>query len=173
MDVSAVTQVVAPWRDLLEAGSWVAGIAAGLFTALIFFEARAIRQVEWFSKTSTHWQEFTRLILETDQAERWSMIKRGRVAWLDMTETDRFLVYAFLNVLVFEHQAHRGGLLNRRYAMKSIFDNVLYFNAIWDALEAHLRIDGWPVEFIDEARRHILKTRAATPDPPPPPRPSP
>ncbi|CAN5409716.1 hypothetical protein BH10PSE4_BH10PSE4_17850 [soil metagenome] len=158
MDSSAITRIV---RDLLEAGSWIASIIASVFAALIFIEARAIRHVEWFSKSSTNWQDFTRLILETDSADRWSMIKQGRVAWRDMTERDRFLVYGFLNVLVYEHQLYRHRVLRRGYAIKSIFDNVLYFNPIWDELEAHLRVDGWPIEFVEEARRHILKTRAA------------
>jgi hypothetical protein len=163
MDIEAITAALAPWRDLLEAGSWIAGIASGLFTALIFLEARSIRQVEWFSKTSANWQDFNRLIGDRDAAERWGDLKSGRVAWADVTQADLFLIYAFLNVLVFEYHARRRGLLNRRYATKSILDNVLYFNAVWDDLEPHLRTDGWPLDFIDEAHAHILKTRAATP----------
>jgi hypothetical protein len=169
MDIAAVAGAVAPWRDLLEAGSWVAGIVGGLFTALIFLEARSIRQVEWFSKTSANWQDFNRLIGDRGAADRWGDLKAGRVTWGEVTQADLFLIYAFLNVLVFEYHARRRGLLNRRYATKSILDNMLYFNAIWDDLEQHLRTDGWPLDFIDEAHRHILKTRAAASGPPPPP----
>jgi hypothetical protein len=88
-------------------------------------------------------------------------LKAGRVAWREVGQTDLFLIYAFLNVLVFEYHARRRGLLSRSYATKSILDNVVYFDAIWDDLVAHLRTDGWPVDFVDEAHAHILKTRAA------------
>jgi hypothetical protein len=168
MDITAITAALAPWRPLLEAGSWLAAIVGGLFTALIFLEARSIRQVEWFSKTSANWQDFNRLIGDRGAAERWGDLKAGRVVWQDVTQSDLFLIYAFLNVLVFEFHAGRRGLLNRRYATKSILDNVLYFNALWDDLEPHLRTDGWPLDFIDQAHRHIAKTRTATPDRAPP-----
>ena len=165
MDITAITAALAPWRPLLEAGSWLAAIVGGLFTAMIYIEARSIRKVEWFSKTSANWQDFNRLIGDRNAAERWGDLKSGRVAWPEVTQTDLFLIYAFLNVLVFEYQARRRGLLNRGYATKSILDNVLYFDAIWDDLEPHLRTDGWPLDFIDEAHDHIRKTRAAAPNP--------
>ena len=168
MDITTITTVLAPWRPLLEAGSWVAGIVGGIFTALIFIEARSIRQVEWFSKTSTNWQDFGRLVLECNAADRWGELRHGRVAWSDIAQRDLMLIYAFLNVLVFEYSASRKGLLNRRYATKSIFDNLLYFNAIWDDLERHLRADGWPLDFLAEAHRHIRDTRAAAPGSTPP-----
>ncbi len=167
MDIKAITDALAPWRPFLEAGSWLAGIVSGLFTALIFVEARSIRQVEWFSKTSANWQDFNRLIGDRGAAERWGDLKAGRVAWREVAQADLFLIYAFLNVLVFEYHARRRGLLNRRYATKSILDNILYFDAIWDDLEPHLRNDGWPVEFLAEAHRHILKTRTAKAAPAP------
>lgn len=160
MDMTAIAAALAPWRPLLEAASWLATIVAGLFTALIFLEARSIRQVEWFSKTSANWQDFNRLIGDRGAAERWGDMKAGRVAWREITQADLFLIYAFLNVLVFEYHARRRGLLSRRYATKSILDNLVYFDAIWDDLEPHLRTDGWPLDFIDEADAHIRKTRA-------------
>ena len=167
--MTAITAALATWRPLLEAGSWLAAIVGGLFTALIFLEARSIRQVEWFSKTSANWQDFGRLVLECNAADRWGDLRHGRIAWPDITQRDLLLIYAFLNVLVFEYNASRKGLLNRRYATKSIFDNLLYFTAIWEELAAHLRTDGWPTDFIAEADQHIRQVRPVTVASPPSP----
>lgn len=143
----------------------LAGIASGLFTALIFLEARNIRQVEWFAKASGNWQDFNRLVMEQGASERWADLRSGRVPWARVAQVDLFLIYAYLNVLVFEFQANRRGLLNRRYATKSIFDNLLYFRPLWSELLPHLRANGWPSDFLDAADRHIRKAAPASTEP--------
>lgn len=144
--------------DLLR--TFFGGITAVIAFA-VYWEARRIRRIEWFSKTADNWQEFNRLILDAEMAERWHGIIRGNVDWDAVTQKDLMVIYSFLNVLVFEFNASAKGLLTRRYTEKSIGDNVLYFRFIWPELSTHLQSDGWPPEFLKFADKKIRRASSA------------
>ncbi|MEM9495702.1 MAG: hypothetical protein AAGA09_06825 [Pseudomonadota bacterium] len=126
-----------------------------LIAIAVYMEARRIRRVEWFSKTSKNWQDFNRLILDTDMSDRWRDIIIGKAPWDALSQKDMMIIYSFLNVLVFEFNAKSKGLLASRYAEKSIGDNIKYLKAVWPDLYPHLKSDGWPSDFLHFANRKI------------------
>ncbi|MEW6598041.1 MAG: hypothetical protein AB1429_11165 [Pseudomonadota bacterium] len=150
--------------DQIQATAAIVGAVMSAATAgialLVFVEARSIRKIEWFSKSLDNWQAFNRLLIDADYADRWALIADGAVDWEDITRNDMSFIYSFLNILIFEFNAQRRGVLERWYATDSIFANILYFKHIWPELYAHLRRDGWPKLFLKHADAAIRRDGA-------------
>ena len=159
------TAMFGAWpAEQVEAAGTVASAVLSLATTvvavMVYLEARSIRKVEWFSKTSENWQGFNKLVLDAGYTGRWWEILNGKVGWAELDQKDRMVIYSFLNVLVFEFNAQRRQLLDRTYAQKSVMNNVLCLHALWPDLCAHLRTDGWPDDFLDLADDIVMGSKA-------------
>lgn len=151
--------------DLVEATDKFGSIATALLALFVYFEAKRIRKIEWFSKSAENWTGFNNMVLSNGMDDRWGEILAGKVPLEKMSTRDLLILYSYLNVLVFEYKASSMGLLHRSYADKSINDNALQLRSLMPGLFGHLRRDGWPAEFI----AHLERVHADLPEPVAPP----
>ncbi|HTK36717.1 MAG TPA: hypothetical protein VL358_15715 [Caulobacteraceae bacterium] len=147
------------WKAVWDFTRKSAPIVTALIALLIYLEAKRLRQIEWLAKSITNWQDFNKLLMDQAVATRWAAIREGQVAWSQIDQRDRQIIYAFLNVLVFEFKAARTGVLSRSYADTSVSENILYFHSLWPDLYDHLLRDGWPTDFVLFADKAIARGR--------------
>jgi hypothetical protein len=151
-----------PLSGLLSA-DWVSAIATvitAILALLIYFEANQLRKVDGLARSITNWQDFNRLMLQKELADRWQAIHTGLVPWAEITQQDKALIYSYLNIMIYEYEAAHARALDRFYAQKSIGDNILYFKHIWPGLVEHLKTDGWPKRFVEAADR-VVRAKGA------------
>jgi hypothetical protein len=137
-----------------------AAVVTALLALLIYFEAKRLQKVDGLSRSIGNWQDFNRLMMQKDLADRWQAIHTGQVPWAEITQQDKALIYSYLNIMVYEYQAAHSGALDKLYAQKSVGDNILYFQYIWPELLEHLKTDGWPEGFV-EAADCVVKAKGA------------
>ena len=163
-----VDRTIALWSAGATVAAAVLSALTTVVAVLVYLEARGIRRIEWSVSATQTWQRFNELILTGDNHIRWGRIIGGTLPWSDMEQRDRMLVYCFLNVLLFEHNARGHGLLSVGYADTSIGHNLRLLQYVWPELLVHLKSDGWPTDFLDMADGLIPAAPSGTSEPPPP-----
>ena len=132
--------------DLLNSA---ATIATAVIAALVFVEARRIRQTEWLTRSVQMWQDFNEMLLTHDRADRWRAFLRGEVSEADFRPEDHYVLYSYLNIIYSEYRYVKRGLLDRGYAMESLRDNVRQVAEAGPYVIRFLRDTGYDNELVD------------------------
>jgi hypothetical protein len=127
----------------------VATIATAVIATLVYLEARRIRHTEWLTRSVQLWQGFNAMLLDRNRAERWRSFLRGEVPEAEFRPDDHYVLYSYLNIIYSEYRYLRHGLLDRRYAVESLRDNLNQVAAAGPYVIRFLRDTGYDNDLVD------------------------
>jgi hypothetical protein len=91
----------------------IGSLATALIAYFVFREARSIRRIEWAFNAVGKWQEFNRVLVEADAAERWETICTGSPIEPSVGPSDKRLFLMYFNIQMIEFYLMRKRIVPR------------------------------------------------------------
>jgi hypothetical protein len=125
----------------------VGSIATVGLAIIVWVEARRIRHTEWLTRSVGMWQAFNEMLLANGLAETWhTLLDDGPTD--PIKGSDKHILYSYVNIIYTEYQMAESNLINRRYAVTSIRENVKQL-APWKSLICPvLEYTGYEPQFV-------------------------
>ena len=118
-----------------------------MIATFVFWEARAIRKIDWLLRQNQAWNEFCHMVAQTDEPSRIGALALGGSISPPLTTNESFLLMSYFNVVSSEYNAYRAGAIKRRYVIHSFSATarLLAANKTW--IFDFLKDNGYDADF--------------------------